>query len=198
MAIHKVKFNTHQEHEFIQNFKVLQAAFTLNGVDKYIPVDRLIKLKFQENLEFLQWVKKFWDTNYPGGHYDAIGRRAGKSVAEPSSRPQASRMTSMATASTRPTNTIRSTEPIRSRPAQPISSGMNDQKYQALMKEITELRLTVDEVEKERDFYFGKLRDIEIEVQKVSPDDTFVQAVSAILYMTEDGFEAPEDDTMVA
>ncbi len=66
------------------------------------------------------------------------------------------------------------------------------------MKEITELRLTVDEVEKERDFYFGKLRDIEIEVQKVSPDDTFVQAVSAILYMTEDGFEAPEDDTMVA
>ena len=34
VALHKVKFQTNQEHEFIQNFKVLQAAFTTNSVDK--------------------------------------------------------------------------------------------------------------------------------------------------------------------
>ena len=31
----------------------------------------------QDNLEFLQWLKRFWDQNYPGGEYDAVGRRKG-------------------------------------------------------------------------------------------------------------------------
>ena len=62
----KVKFKANQEYEYVQNFKVLQATFTANKVDKNIPVDRLIKCRFQDNLEFLQWVKKFWDTHYSG------------------------------------------------------------------------------------------------------------------------------------
>jgi len=28
----------------------------------------------QDNLEFAQWLKKFWDANAPGGEYDAQGR----------------------------------------------------------------------------------------------------------------------------
>jgi RP/EB family microtubule-associated protein len=40
-------------------------------------VDRLIKCKLQDNLEFMQWVKPFWEINYPGGDYDAAGRRKG-------------------------------------------------------------------------------------------------------------------------
>lgn len=207
VALHKVKFNTNQEFEYIQNYKVLQAAFTSNGVDKYIPVDRLIKLKFQENLEFLQWVKKFWDANFPGGHYDAIGRRGGK-IADGNigSTGPVRRITSMATAVGGGNNrtVIRSTEPIRAqRPTTSSSSSSQPQiiaEYEAriagMTKEITELRLTVDEVERERDFYFAKLRDIEIETQKVTdggqavgPD--FVQAISNILYKTEEGFEVP-------
>lgn len=31
----------------------------------------------QDNLEFLQWLKKWWDLNYPGGEYDAPNRRKG-------------------------------------------------------------------------------------------------------------------------
>lgn len=42
-----------------------------------MPVDRLTKCKLQDNLEFMQWVKKFWEQNYPGGEYDALGRRKG-------------------------------------------------------------------------------------------------------------------------
>jgi RP/EB family microtubule-associated protein len=34
VALHKVKFNTHNEYEYIQNFKVLQTVFTQNGIDK--------------------------------------------------------------------------------------------------------------------------------------------------------------------
>ena len=42
-----------------------------------IPVDRLVRCKMQDNLEFLQWLKKWWDMNFPGGEYDAASRRKG-------------------------------------------------------------------------------------------------------------------------
>lgn len=48
-----------------------------------IPVDRLVKCKMQDNLEFIQWMKRYWDMHFPGGHYDAAGRR-GKSELGPS------------------------------------------------------------------------------------------------------------------
>ena len=38
-----------------------------------IPVDRLVKGRFQDNFEFVTWFKKFFDANYDGGMYDAPG-----------------------------------------------------------------------------------------------------------------------------
>ena len=32
------------------------------------------RCKMQDNLEFLQWVKKFWDAHASGAAYDAAGR----------------------------------------------------------------------------------------------------------------------------
>ena len=40
-----------------------------------IPIDKLIKGRFQDNFEFLQWFKKFFDANYNGQDYDAVGAR---------------------------------------------------------------------------------------------------------------------------
>lgn len=40
-----------------------------------IPVDRLVKGKFQDNFEFIQWFKKFFDANYDGTEYDALYER---------------------------------------------------------------------------------------------------------------------------
>lgn len=42
-----------------------------------MPVDRLIKGRFQDNFEFLQWFKKFFDANYDGREYDALEARFG-------------------------------------------------------------------------------------------------------------------------
>merc|ERR1719466_153776 len=78
IQIKKVKFNTKQEHEYINNFKVLQASFKKMSVDKIVPVDRLVKGKFQDNFEFLQWFKKFFDANYGGQEYDAVAMRGGE------------------------------------------------------------------------------------------------------------------------
>lgn len=42
-----------------------------------IPVDKLIKGRFQDNFEFLQWFKKFFDANYDGRVYDGYEARGG-------------------------------------------------------------------------------------------------------------------------
>lgn len=40
-------------------------------------MDKLIKGRFQDNFEFLQWFKKFFDANYDGRDYDPMDARAG-------------------------------------------------------------------------------------------------------------------------
>ena len=65
VPLSKVEFNTIHEYEYITNFKVLQNAFAAHGIDKVVPVERLTKMKFQDNLEFMQWMKKYWDAHYP-------------------------------------------------------------------------------------------------------------------------------------
>ena len=47
---------------------------------KLIPVDKLVKGRFQDNFEFAQWFKKFFDANYQGQEYDPIESRGGEAV----------------------------------------------------------------------------------------------------------------------
>lgn len=60
-----------------------------------------------------------------------------------------------------------------------------------LQKELQEERNTVAGLEKERDFYFGKLRDIEVMIQQEmerSPDQAenqLLKEIQAVLYSTE-------------
>ena len=52
----------------------------------------------------MQWVKRFWDQNFPGGEYDAVGRRKGGGAVKHSSP-----------APTR--GAVRKTAPVSSSPA---------------------------------------------------------------------------------
>lgn len=45
-----------------------------------MPIDKLVKGRFQDNFEFLQWFKKFFDANYKGVEYDALGSRNGEQM----------------------------------------------------------------------------------------------------------------------
>jgi RP/EB family microtubule-associated protein len=38
-------------------------------------VPKLIKGKYQDNLEFLQWMKRYYDLHNPGVEYNAVERR---------------------------------------------------------------------------------------------------------------------------
>ena len=76
----KVRWGAKHEYEFVENFKILQQSFAKNDIKRYIDVDKLIKAKYQDNLEFLQWMKRYYDINYNGEPYDAVGRRKGQDL----------------------------------------------------------------------------------------------------------------------
>ena len=49
VELKKVRLVTKLKHEYIQNFKVLQASFKKRGIDKKVPVEKLITGRFQVN-----------------------------------------------------------------------------------------------------------------------------------------------------
>jgi len=77
----KVKWNAKHEYEFVENYKFLQAAFDKNGIKRHIEVAKLTKARYQDNLEFCQWLKAFFEKNTNGEPYDAITRRKGQDLA---------------------------------------------------------------------------------------------------------------------
>ena len=73
--VKRVKWNAKFDYEWMDNYKVLQEAFKKNGIKKNINVDMLIKARYQDNLEFCQWIKKYHDLHWNGEPYDPIARR---------------------------------------------------------------------------------------------------------------------------
>eukprot|EP00835_Amoeboradix_gromovi_P005219 NODE_471_length_8085_cov_0.211620.p3 type:complete len:125 gc:universal NODE_471_length_8085_cov_0.211620:7600-7226(-) len=53
--------NANQEYQWRQNWKLLQIVFDKYQIPVHIPVERLVKCKFQDNVEFCQLVKKHLD-----------------------------------------------------------------------------------------------------------------------------------------
>lgn len=152
----------------------------------------------QDNLEFLQWSKRYWDQYYPGGEYDALGRRKGAGTAPP---PAAAAPPSAARTSTtrRPGATAAATTGTRTRT--PLGGTGGGAASAALTQENAALKETVAGLERERDFYFSKLRDIELLVQgafeqepELEKDEgSLLKQIQTILYSTEEGFEIPAE-----
>ncbi|KAK2465796.1 hypothetical protein APHAL10511_002340 [Amanita phalloides] len=195
IPMNRVKFNAKHEYEFIANFKVMQNVFKSKKIEKPIPVEKLVKCKMQDNLEFLQWMKRFWDSNYGGQGYDAITRRKGAPAEPPATIAPLSTGRSSSSGSNSLRVDVRSggRTPLGHRAA---SAGPSEVVHQ-LQAQVKEMQTHLEGLEKERDFYFAKLRDIELLVQAQldSKSETKVGAlteIQQILYSTEDGFEVPD------
>ncbi|KAJ5988878.1 hypothetical protein N7481_004088 [Penicillium waksmanii] len=194
----RVKFNVNTEYAYLQNFKVLQNIFTRHTVEKPIPVQSLTKCRMQDNLEFLQWTKRYWDQHYPGGDYDAVGRR--KASGAPGGAPIAAARAPSAGSRRGVTPTSAAVRGPR------VASAGAGAATAALQQELATQKEAIGGLEKERDFYFAKLRDIELLLQNAieadpeleKEEDTLVKHIQGILYSTEDGFEIPEAEEGVA
>jgi microtubule-associated protein, RP/EB family len=157
-------------------------CFTKHQIDRPVPVEQLIKCKMQDNLEFLQWSKKYWDQYYPGGEYDAVARRKA-SGAPPAAAPSAAR----ASGGAAKRGTTPTTAGARTRT--PLGGASTS----ALQQENANLKESVTGLERERDFYFSKLRDIELLLQQAvelnpeieNDEEGLVKHIQAILYSTE-------------
>jgi len=210
VPLSKVNFNAKHEYEYIQNFKVLQSVFDKHKLDKHIDVAKLVKGKYQDNLEFLQWIKRFFDLNFSGGEYNAVERRkqvgaatAGSGIGKKSSAPSKSTTPAKKVAAT-PAKTVsaKSATPAAKAPVKTSvkspegkSSSDSDKKVDELSAQMAELKVTIDGLEKERDFYFGKLREVEVMCQQSEdPNADLVQKILKCLYATDEseGFVAEE------
>ncbi|XP_062954072.1 microtubule-associated protein RP/EB family member 1-like [Cynocephalus volans] len=205
-ALKKVKFQAKLEHEYIQNFKILQAAFNKMGVDKIIPVDKLVKGKFQDNFEFVQWFKKFFNANHDGKDYEPVAARQGQEtavapslVAPALSKPKKT-LSNGTAAPQRPISTQRTTAVSKVSKSGPgvvqQNPGVGNREDEAaeLLQQVNVLKLTVQDLEKERDFYCGKLRNIELICQENEGDnDPVLQGIVDVLYATDEGFVIPDE-----
>jgi RP/EB family microtubule-associated protein len=249
IPLKKVKWNTKLEHEYIINWKVLQNAFKQLQVEKVVPVEKLVLKKFQDNFEFLQWFKKFFDANYDGHEYNALEARSGEpmpsdagpgkpsGIKQTAARPtatkarapvtttrtapaQSKRPVKAATATTASSGTVSPLPPssvqsvannaarlslgtITATPNNNSTRATEESNAAALQaqaavydQQIQELNEQVESLERERDFYFGKLRSIEVLSQESEEGQTPLEPakVLEILYATEEGFAAPDEN----
>ena len=146
----------------------------------------------QDNLEFLQWTKRFWDQYFPGGEYDAIARRKGQAGPPSSNGPSSNSARTSTVGAAATAAARRGTTPTTSGSAvRPARAGVGASS--ALTQENAQLKETVAGLERERDFYFSKLRDIELLIQQAVEQDPeiekdeegLVKQIQAILYSTE-------------
>ncbi|KAF2210903.1 hypothetical protein CERZMDRAFT_113054 [Cercospora zeae-maydis SCOH1-5] len=194
----RVKFNVNAEYAYLENFKILSNTFRKHHVDRPLPTEQLVKCKMQDNLEFLQWTKRYWDQYYPGGDYDAVARRKGVAAGgAPALPPSASRTSGASAGARKPAGGIGAGGPR----AGSRQGGVGGPATAALQQKNAELMETVQGLERERDFYFSKLRDIELLIQgamEADPtleedDQGLLKQIQTILYSTEEGFEIPQD-----
>ncbi|XP_018124039.1 microtubule-associated protein RP/EB family member 2 isoform X1 [Xenopus laevis] len=203
ISLKKVKFQAKLEHEYIHNFKLLQASFKRMNVDKVIPVEKLVKGRFQDNLDFIQWFKKFFDANYDGKEYDPMEARQGQDALPPPdpgeqifNLPKKPHHANSPTAGAARSSPIAkpgstSSRPSSAKKAVPCPSVKSDKDLETQVSHLNEqvhsLKIALEGVEKERDFYFGKLREIELLCQEHGQEgDDLLQRLMDILYSSEE------------
>lgn len=150
----------------------------------------------QDNLEFLQWSKRHWDQYFSGQEYDAVARRKGS---VPGAAPTTSAPPSARTSTGGATRKAAATPATRAAPR--VGSAASGGLTAAVKQENESLKEAIAGLEKERDFYFSKLRDIELLLQTATENDPelekddngLIKNIQAILYSTEDGFEIPAE-----
>ena len=228
-------------------------------MQRHVDVPKLIRAKYQDNLEFCQWLKAFFEQAAPPEreNYDPVAARSkgkggkiakkhfastakqhnSKLLPTDRPRPKAAPVTEgrpgssgssrsikenktlnagarrvVSSGRTAPTTSVKSAGANSvSTTSAPVSASISREKENVLkgknfelQNKIAELELTLNSMEKERDFYFGKLRDIEIMMQcheenpETSDPAKLIRKVFKVLYATsDDNIEVDDDGNII-
>lgn len=221
VPLHRVNWAAKQSFEYVSNYKILQTAFTKLKIDRHIDVDRLISGRAMDNLEFMQWFKRYFELQIGerGAEYDpSVARSRGKGGSSYSGAKGASsgggaqapaRSNTAPAAESRRTGNVaggskenKGSEANKDGKGGPAgraaggrkassTAGPSSAEAMALKKKNADMKLEMDGLEKERDFYFNKLRDIEIMLQDLEDSGKGTELTAEIfkvLYATADGF----------
>eukprot|EP01017_Pseudomicrothorax_dubius_P022316 TRINITY_DN2410_c0_g1_i2.p1 TRINITY_DN2410_c0_g1~~TRINITY_DN2410_c0_g1_i2.p1 ORF type:complete len:302 (-),score=62.82 TRINITY_DN2410_c0_g1_i2:157-1062(-) len=207
IPLHKVNWRAKYEYEFIYNFKLLQQAFTKCSITKYVDVERLVKARYQDNLEFAQWIKKYFDANYASKEYDPAARRGNLdpdfSFVEKIS---VTKQVGLKEGLSKGPSTLRISKPATLRgfgAKSDLGAKLNSSLLSGGTGKENELSMSkyecleqLEVIKAERDFYFAKLRDIDqlIDLYRQSSVEELVSAIRDILYMTPEKVAIVGDD----
>lgn len=191
VPLKRIKYCTNLEHDFINNLKIFQNALVTMKVDKAVPIDRLVKGRFQDNFEFVQWFKKFFDVNYDGKEYDPQDARnhAPMGYGTPNTLKPSQRTNIVgggAAPKTATRNVEKKTTPTTALGKLKISDNNNALKEQlnVLTQEKDDLAVRMQTVEMERDYYYQKLTQIEALLTEEDGDgnQNFCDRAKEIMY----------------
>nr|XP_029479321.1 microtubule-associated protein RP/EB family member 2-like isoform X2 [Oncorhynchus nerka] len=190
------------------------------SLKKIIPVEKLVKARFQDNLDFIQWFKRFFDANYDGKDYDPLQARQGQDAIPPPDpgeqifnlpkKSQHHAASSPTAGATRASATTPKQNPCSPHPSSRPSSAKRipvatttpakgerelEAQVTLLNDQVNTLKLALEGVEKERDFYFGKLREVEVLAQEQGQESAqFVERLMEILYSADEQEGAGEGE----
>ncbi|GMH91836.1 hypothetical protein TrST_g2657 [Triparma strigata] len=233
----RVNWEARNDYEYVSNWKLVQNSFNTNKISRHIDVDKLVRGKYQDNLEFMQWMKAFFDQkNVVRESYDPVAVRSrgkgGSNAAEslgkikgttkllPNDRDKAKAealaassvdppvkksappkkkklpLTEKTNSSSEPPSNSTPTKPLvrsqssrSSRSAPKPSPRKLDKKLKNLSQENYALKAAVEGLERERDFYFDKLRRVEVIMERLKGEGVEVGEVFEVLYQTSEGEE---------
>ena len=226
VPMHKVSFAARAEHEYVQNYKVLQTVFDKLRIAKNIEVEKLCKARPLDNLEFLQWMKRYFDVTVGEATegYDPVQRRMGckgggaQTSVSISTTTTSTSSSSVAVCSKKhQTTTTMAKRQQNQQHGRDIDSTItsttttkhsNQNSYDtlahnntrknaevaaaaaaaaaAMREDLASLRLEVEKAEREREFYFEKLQDIEFICQRPEfENEVLAKCIEKILYLTE-------------
>lgn len=211
ISMQKVDFNAKDEYTAINNYKVLQAGFTKLKIEKPVDVNKLVKARPLDNMEFMQWFKAYYDNHERADKdYDPVARRnlsktgdmkGARLAGGVARRKPAGGMTSgpSSTSGTPRSQTVGRKPLVRDAIKESTKASIIGQQSMSeseastytqvheLAEQVTDLKARVDNVERERDFYFDKLRDIEILCQTTELSDVpIVKYFERILYASDE------------
>jgi len=220
-----VKFDAKDDYSYNINYNTMQKAFKILNIDKIIRPDALMRGKPLDNLEFIQWLKHYCthvggEENYSGmaerhKHFPGLAKKnkrwAGCGKSSTSGGALKESASNNKPAGSKP---VAAKKPAARRVAARApakDSGVSEEEVKALKisladkeEEGKELQSNLEAIEKERDFYFGKLRDIEVLCQEREGDDMpeelskLVGSIKEIMYATDDAdaVEVDEDEDL--